>query len=143
MRRLWVLGICIFLGLLFWQIWAKQPYFFYSAHDFYQQAQEALYYGDNPKALALAQRAHEREPYDWDLTNFLAWRFLEAKHPREALELFRQEWAARPTASALQGQVQALEQLDKRLEALQLLAELSLRPPPRCGDFKPGRATGL
>jgi tetratricopeptide (TPR) repeat protein len=134
MRRFWLLGIGFFFGLLCWQLWAKQPYFFYSAHDFFQQAQEALRYGDNAKALKLAQRAHEREPDDWDLADFLAWRFLEAKHPREALDLFRQEWAARPAAPALQGQVQALEQLDQRTEALQLL-ETYLAAHPQDAAF--------
>ncbi len=35
-------GIFCFLGLLFWRLWVAEPYFFFSAHHFFQQAQENL-----------------------------------------------------------------------------------------------------
>ncbi len=75
MRKLWLIGIFGFLGLLFWQLWAKEPYFYYSAHDYFRQAQEALQ-GDNAKALGLAQKAHQKDPHNWDYADFLAWRLL-------------------------------------------------------------------
>ncbi len=83
MRKLWLMGVLFFLGLLFWQLWTKEPYFYYSAHDFFRQAQGALQQGDDASALASAQRAHQRQPQNWDVADFLAWRYLEAKRPRK------------------------------------------------------------
>ncbi len=128
MRKLWLIGVIGFLGLLFWQLWAKDPYFYYSAHDYFRQAQEALQ-GDNARAIALAQKARQKDPQNWNYADFLAWRLIEAKRAQEALDLFRQVWAARPTASALRGQVLALEQLHNRAEALQLLDAYLLTHP--------------
>ena len=121
MRKLWLLGVLCFLGLLFWQLWVAEPYFFFSAHHFFQQAQEALHQGEAAKALAAARLAHQKDPQNWDYADFLAWRYLEAKRPQEALNLFRQVWDGRPSPSALRGQVIALDNLDNRQEALHLL----------------------
>ena len=129
-------GIFCFLGLLFWQLWIAEPYFFFSAHHFFQQAQESLRIGDAAGALAAARLAHQKDPHNWDFADFLAWRYLEAKQPREALDLFRQEWDARPSPSALRGQVQALVQLDNRTEALHLLETYLISHPQEASLLK-------
>lgn len=129
MRCAWLVGILLFLGLLFWQIWAKDPYFYYSAHDLYLRAQSALERGDQGQALHFAQEAQKREPQNWDYAEFLAWRHLQAGEPQQALDLFRQVFAARPSAMALTGQVLALDRMHKRSEGLSLLAAyLQSRP---------------
>lgn len=123
MRRLWLIGIMAFLGLLFWQILAKDPYFYYSSHDLYLRAQRALEQGDQSRALQLARRAWEREPQNWHYGEFLAWRYLEGHQPQEALEIFQQIWEKEQVATAMTGQVLALERLQRRPEALSLLAD--------------------
>ncbi len=122
MRRLWLIGTLIFLGALFWQIWAQDPYFYLSAHDLFRRAQSAQQEGDQAKALEFAQRAWGREPQNWQYAEFLAWRYLEADRPEKALELFQQIGQQQPTATALTGQVTALTRLDRRQAALKLLA---------------------
>ncbi len=129
MRKIWLVGIFCFLGLLFWRLWVAEPYFFFSAHHFFQQAQESLRLDDASGALAAARLAHQKDPHNPNYTDFLAWRCLELKHPREALDLFRQAWNARPSSLTLQGQVLALEQLANRTEALHLLETYLISHP--------------
>ncbi|WP_449245501.1 tetratricopeptide repeat protein [Desulfobacca acetoxidans] len=133
MRKVWLIGVFVFLGLILWQLWTTEPYFYYSAHDFFRQAQKALQQGDNVQALNYALKAHQREPQNLDFIGFLAWRYLEAKRPEEALPRFRQIRAARPSdATTLQGEALALQLLGKRAEALSLLAAyLSEHPQDR------------
>jgi predicted Zn-dependent protease len=135
-RKIWLAGIFCFLGLLFWRLWLAEPYFFFSAHHFFQQAQENLSNGDAVGALAAARLAHQKAPHNPNYTDFLAWRLLELKHPQEALNLFRQVWDVKPSASNLQGQVLALEQLDNRTEALQLLETYLISHPQEISLLK-------
>ena len=72
----------------------------------------------------------KKHPHNWDYADFLAWRYLEAKRPQEALDLFRQVWDARPSPSALQGQVAALEQLGKRHGSPAPAGTVSGKPSP-------------
>ena len=130
MRKVWLLGILCFLGLLFWQLWTAEPYFFFSAHHFFQQAQEALGQGEAARALAAARLAHQKDPQNLDYADFLAWRYLEAQRPQKALDLFRQVWDRRPSPAALRGQVIALDHLGNPQEALHLL-EMYLVSHPR------------
>ena len=121
MRRLWLLGVFLFLGVLFWQIWSQDHYFYLSAHDLYQRAQTARQEGDQKRAREFARRAWQREPHNWQYAEFLAWRCLESRQFQEALELFQQIGQHQPTPTALTGQVEALVRLDRRRDALDLL----------------------
>lgn len=122
MRRLWLAGILCFLGLLFWQVSAKDPYFYYSAHDLFVRAQAAQERGDTAQAAQFARLAWERDPQNGQYAEFLAWRLLEANRLEDALNLFRQVWQQQARVSAMTGQVLALERLQRRPEALALLA---------------------
>ncbi len=122
MRRFWLLGILCFLGLIFWQVYAKDPYFYCSAHDLFVRARAAQERGEAAEAVRFARLARERDPQNGEYGEFLAWRLLEANRLEEALNLFRQVWQQQAIASALTGQVMALARLQRREEALALLA---------------------
>lgn len=122
LRLLWLAGIVLFLGLLFWLIWHQDPDFWRSPHTLYQSAQEAARRGELKPALNWALKAHQREPDNVGYGTFLGWLYLETGKPQEALTVFRQVLARQPNASeAVKGQAQALEQLDNRTTALALL----------------------
>lgn len=125
MRRLWLLGVLLFLGLVVWQAWRQDPYFYLSAHQMYLRAVRAHQTGDLRQSLAWAERTLAREPQHWQYRAFLAWRLLEAQRPAEALALFAQAWEQQPADLSLgRGQVLALERTGQREEALKLAEKL-------------------
>lgn len=122
MRQLWLLGVLAFLGAIFWQVYRQDPYFYYSAHQLFLEAQRAQQRGDLPAAVTWARRAVDRSP-QWEYRVFLAWRLLETHQPEEALTLFTRLSEERPAESlAWRGRALALEQLGRRAEALELLS---------------------
>ncbi|MGQ9920469.1 MAG: tetratricopeptide repeat protein [Desulfobacca sp.] len=122
MRRLWLAGILLFLGFLFWQIFAMDPYFYVSAHDLFQRAERALAAGELKEARHWARLAWERDPKNRHYGEFLAWRYLETQQPQEALALFQQLAQQQPPVTVLLGQIQALTHLQRRQEALEVAA---------------------
>jgi tetratricopeptide (TPR) repeat protein len=122
MRFLWLLGVGLFLAAILWLVQAKEPYFWYSAHDYYERAQEAEARGAKTEALEWARQAYRRQPTDANYGSFLGWRYLETGQPQAALQIFRQVGEQQPrAAAAFKGQAQALEQLGERPAALALL----------------------
>lgn len=113
----------IFLGLLFWSAWHRDPDFWRSASGLHQAAKELAARGEILQALEAARKAWTREPDNSPYGVFLGWLYLECRQPQSALEVFRRvrEQDGRATG-ALKGQAQALEALGDRAAALSLLA---------------------
>ena len=113
----------IFLGLLFWSAWHRDPDFWRSASGLHQAAKELAARGEILPALEAARKAWTREPDNSPYGVFLGWLYLECRQPQSALEVFRRvrEQDGRATG-ALKGQAQALEALGDRAAALGHLA---------------------
>ncbi len=129
MRRLWLLGIMVFLAVLFGQLYRRDPYFYLSAHDLFVRAQAAQQAHHQAQALAYARLAWERQPDNWHYAEFLAFRYLEAGQSQAALDLFQQVWQAQPSPTVLGGLVSALQQQKRSREALELVAAFLERQP--------------
>ena len=113
----------IFLGLLFWSAWHRDPDFWRSASGLHQAAKELAARWEILQALEAARKAWTREPDNSPYGVFLGWLYLECRQPQSALEVFRRvrEQDGRATG-ALKGQAQALEALGDRAAALGHLA---------------------
>ncbi|MDD2901626.1 MAG: tetratricopeptide repeat protein [Syntrophales bacterium] len=126
----WFLPL-IFLGLILWSAWHRDPDFWRSGASLHQAARELSCQGETLQALELARKAWNREPGNTRYGVFLGWLYLERRQPREALEVFRRVLSLDGRATgALKGQAQALELLGDRAGALRLL-EKYLREQPR------------
>jgi tetratricopeptide (TPR) repeat protein len=125
-KTLWsaVLAIVVFGGLIFGYALHQKPDFWRSSASLFQSAQEAEARGELPEALRLAEKAWSRQPANSDCGTFLGWLHLKAGEPQQGLAILEQVWAGDQNAvAALKGQAQALEQLGRRPEALELLAD--------------------
>lgn len=119
---LWLL-LSGFVAAVLLAAWRQDPDFFRATSTLFRQAQEAAGRGDNHRAMELARKVHQREPSS-PHGIFLAWIYLKCGEHRAALELSRRVWEKDPDATAaLKFQAQALDLLDRREEALALLAE--------------------
>ncbi|MBM4293612.1 MAG: tetratricopeptide repeat protein [Deltaproteobacteria bacterium] len=118
---LWIL-LPGFLAAVFLAAWHKDPDFLRSTSTLFRQAQEAADRGDNFRARELARKIYQREPTPNNRT-FLAWIYLKCGDPQAALELSQKVLDKDPGANgAVKLQAQALDLLDRRPEALILLA---------------------
>jgi tetratricopeptide (TPR) repeat protein len=119
----WVLPLG-FLGAVVALACHQDPDFWRSPPTLYHLAREAAGQGQGPRALELARKAWTREPGQADYGLLLAELYLEAGRPQKALEVARQVAARDPRApKAVLLEAQALNLLDRRPEALDLLAE--------------------
>jgi tetratricopeptide (TPR) repeat protein len=126
----WLLPL-IFLGLVLWSAWRRDPDFWRSAASLHQAARELSGQGENLRALELARKAWVRKPDSSQYGLLLGRLCLESGQPQAALEVWRRVWGRDGRAiGALQGQALALEQLGDRAAALTLLAGY-LRGHPR------------
>jgi len=123
MRRalLWLL-LPGFVAAVLLAAWRQDPDFIRATSTLFRQAQEAAYRGDNFRAMELARKVYQREPTS-PHGIFLTWIYLKCGDRQAALELSRRIWEKDPEATgALKFQAQALDRLDRRQEALALLA---------------------
>ena len=134
-NRRWLAGFLplIFLGLIFWSAWRRDPDFWRSAAGLHQAARETSARGETLQALELARKAWDRNPDNPQYGILLGWLYLECRQPQAALEVFRRVWDRDGQApGALKGQAQTLEMLGDRAAALTLLAGyLRERPQDR------------
>ena len=124
LSRRWLIFLLplAFLGLILAYAWYHDPHFYLSSQSLYRLAKKAEDQGDLPQALALAQKAWNRNPSHSDCGTFLGWLYLKRSEAQPALEIFRQVWQQDTKATgALKGLAQALNQGGQRQEALTLL----------------------
>jgi tetratricopeptide (TPR) repeat protein len=113
-----------FLTAVFSLAYRQDPDFWRSPLGLYESAQEAARRQELPQAIRLAEKSWRRSPGNSDCGVFLGWLYLKAEEPEKAQALFSTIWPREPRATAaLKGLAQALERLDRRPEALQLLQD--------------------
>lgn len=121
----WMLALLpiLFLVGVFTLAYRRDPHFWRSPVGLYQSAQEAERRGELPQALKLAEKSWQRQPGNPDVGTFLGWLYLKTGQPKRAAALFQELWPRHPQATAaLKGLAQALDQLERRPEALEHLA---------------------
>ncbi len=124
LERRWLLGLVplAFLVLVLFYAWRQDPHFYLSPEALYERAKEAETRGEAALALTLAKKAWERNPGHSDCGTFLGWLYLKQNQAEPAHDILRQVWERDPgAAAALKGLAEALNRLDRRAEALELL----------------------
>jgi tetratricopeptide (TPR) repeat protein len=136
LKRRWLLALfpLVFLGIILTYAWLRDPHFYLTSEALYQSAKEAESRGDLDQALALAQKSWKRNPQLSDCGTFLGWLYLKQNQLQPAHDTLRQVWEGDPTATAaLKGLAEALNRLDRRPEALELLGKY-LQDNPKDAD---------
>jgi len=121
----WFLALLplLFLAAMFTLAHRRDPEFWRSPVGLYRSAQEAEKRGELSQALKLAEKSWQRQPGHPEVGTFLGWLYLKAGQPERAAALFSELWPRYPQATAaLKGLAQALDQLERRPEALEHLA---------------------
>lgn len=129
-RWLVALTPVIFLGIVFWAALRHDPDFWRSPVSLYKSAQDAEALGELPQALRLAEKAWSKDPRNSDCGTFLGWLYIKTGQSEKGLEVLKLVWSRdNRAAAALKGQAQALVQLGRRREALELLADALKQQP--------------
>ncbi len=121
----WLLALLplLFLAGVFTLAHRRDPDFWRSPVGLYRLAQGAEKRGELTQALKLAEKSWQRQPGHPEVGTFLGWLYLKAGQPERAAAIFQELWPRFPRATAaLKGLAQALDQLDRRPEALDHLA---------------------
>ncbi len=132
-KRRWPLALLppVFLALVLALAYLQDPHFYLDPEALYHRAKETEKQGNLEQALILAQKSWKRSPENSDCGQFLGWLYLKQGKPEPALEILQPLWNRDPAAiNALKGIAQALNLMDRRTEALELLGNY-LRDNPQ------------